>query len=758
MKVKVLFIAVVLILAFTQIFFAQERATIRGFVYDAKAKYPLINANVWVEGTNRGDVSDFKGYFEIKNLLPGNYTIVVSYIGYKQVKETVQIAQGETKTLEIYIEELPYFSVEEIVVVGKPAETYNQAEFGGREITKKAPRDLGEFVRNFTNTSAVKRGGFALDPAVRGFKFDQINVQIDNGVKVEPACPNRMDPPTSHVQAEDLEKVEILKGPYALRFGPNFGGVLNFVMAKPKRFEKFSIGGNVETGYESNWNGKIARLTLFGGQRFLDFRVAGGVKDYGNYRDGVGNEVQSKFKVKDWTGKFGINPSENHRLQISLRATYVRDVLYPALPMDAKKDDASIIAVDYAGRNISDLINSINLKAYYSTVRHIMDNEFKPTRVNVEATTDAKTKTRGLRGESGLIIGTNVLFVGFDYSKVEKDGFRTRKMLTGSMSGKTMIDTVWQNSYVSNAGIFAEFRTKFFESNLMLSARYDVNYAKARTPAPSFMKLFGNTSSKHHNVSLSLSVDRAITSDVMLTLLAGSSKRSPNISERFINFLPVGLDNYDYVGNPYLKPETNNSVDLILKIKALFGIIKGNVFYHYVKDFISANIRPDLKPKNMGVLGVKQFVNIKTAKFIGFEVGYTSMFSKVFGFDINVFRTKAWNSMTGESLPEIPPLEARMMLYYELFDGKVVPELTVRAVAKKSDISTSFGETPTPGFVLVNFLVNVNYKFAEVSAGVNNLFDKLYYEHLNRKIRATGVPVYEPGRSFFVNIKIKARE
>lgn len=756
MKTKVLFL--VIVFAFTQIFFAQEKATICGFVYDAKAKYPLINANVLIEGTNRGDVSDFKGYFEIKNLLPGNYTIVVSYVGYKQTRETVKVGPGEIKTLEIYLEELPYLSVEEIVVVGKPMETYNQAEFGGREITKMAPHDLGDFVKNFANVSAVKKGGFALDPVVRGFKFDQINVQIDNGVKVEPACPNRMDPPTSHVQAEDLEKVEILKGPYALRFGPNFGGVLNFVMAKPKRFEVFSIGGDVETGYESNWNGKIARLTLFGGQRFFDFRVSGGVKDYGNYKDGSGNEVKSKFKVKDWTGKFGINPSEDRRFQISVRETYARDVLYPALPMDAKKDDARIIAVDYVGRNVSELINNINLKAYYSTVHHIMDNEFKPTRVNVEATTDAKTKTRGARGETGLIIGKNVLFVGFDFSKVEKDGFRTRKMLTGPMAGKTMLDTVWQNSYVSNAGIFAEFRTKLHEFNLMLSARYDVNYAKARTPAPSFVRLFGNTSSKHHNISLSLGVDRAITSDVMLTFLAGSSKRSPNISERFINFLPVGLDNYDYVGNPSLKPETNNSFDLILKAKALTGSIKCDVFYYYVKNFISAKVHPDLKPKNMGVLGVKQFINIETAKFIGFEIGYTSMFSRVFGFDVNIFRTKAWNSATGEPLPEIPPLEARTTLYYKLLNGMVIPELTIRAVAKKSDISTSFGETPTPGFLLVNFLVDVSYKFVEVSAGVNNLFDKLYYEHLNRKIKGTGMPVYEPGRSFFINVKIKANE
>jgi len=94
-----------------------------------------------------------------------------------------------------------------------------------------------------------------------------------------------------------------------------------------------------------------------------------------------------------------------------------------------------------------------------------------------------------------------------------------------------------------------------------------------------------------------------------------------------------------------------------------------------------------------------------------------------------------------------------------LFGGKVVPELTVRAVARKSDVSTSYGETQTPGFVLVNFVMSIDYfKFVDISLGVNNLLNKTYYEHLNRRIRTTGVPVYEPGRSFFVNLAIKLGE
>ncbi|MFN3135208.1 MAG: TonB-dependent receptor [Candidatus Kryptonium sp.] len=758
MRIKFLAL-VVLIFAISQNYFAQEKGTIRGFVYDSKAKYPLINANVWIEGTNRGDVTDFKGFFEIKNLEPGNYTVSVSYVGYKRAKEMVSLGSGEVKTLEVYLEELPYILVEEIVVLGKPAEAYNQAEIGGREVAKSLPRDLGEFVKNFSNTSAVKKGGYALDPVVRGLKFDQLNVQIDNGIKIEPACPNRMDPPTSHVQAEDLEKIEILKGPYALRYGPNFGGVLNFVLAKPKRFDKFSIGGRLETGYESNWNGKVAQLSLSGGQRLFDFILSGGVKDYQSYKDGSGAEVKAGFKVRNWSGKFGFNPADNHRLQVSVRQVYARDVFFPALPMDGRKDDSRIVSIDYASKNLSDLINSVNLKAYYSKVYHLMDNEFKPTRMMVEAVTDVNTLTRGARAEVGLIMGKSVIYFGFDYSKVEKDGFRTRKMLTGPMAGKTFTDTVWQNSYVSNLGVFSEFRTGVYDFNLTFSARYDVNYADVRTPAPSFASLFNLLSSKHHNFSVSAGVDKTLGSNVRLSVLLSSSKRSPNISERYINFLPIGLDNYDYIGNPSIKPETNNSLDLILNSKMLGGIVKGNVFYYYVKNFISAEVRPDLKPKNMGVIGVKQFINIESARFWGFEFGYVSTFGRDFGFSFDIYRTKAWNASTGEPLPEIPPLEAKTSIRYSLFGGKMLPELTMRAVARKSDVSTSYGETQTPGFVLINFAMSINYfRFADISLGVNNLLNKTYYEHLTRKIRTTGAPIYEPGRSFFVNIAIKFGE
>jgi iron complex outermembrane receptor protein len=39
-----------------------------------------------------------------------------------------------------------------------------------------------------------------------------------------------------------------------------------------------------------------------------------------------------------------------------------------------------------------------------------------------------------------------------------------------------------------------------------------------------------------------------------------------------------------------------------------------------------------------------------------------------------------------------------------------------------------------------------------LNAGVNNLFDENYYEHLTRSVRGTNDPIFAPGRNIYANI------
>ena len=91
-----------------------------------------------------------------------------------------------------------------------------------------------------------------------------------------------------------------------------------------------------------------------------------------------------------------------------------------------------------------------------------------------------------------------------------------------------------------------------------------------------------------------------------------------------------------------------------------------------------------------------------------------------------------------------------------MLNGRFVPTFKLRAVASQKHVSMSSYEASTPGFVVAGagFTYVIN-SFFKISGGVNNLFDQAYFEHLNRNIIGTKYSLYEPGRSFYVNLFFK---
>ena len=85
---------------------AQSSGIIRGKVTDEKTDNPLPFANIKVEGTSWGAASDEQGEFEIKNLPPGTYTIVVTLVGYeRQLYTNLAIGAGEVFTQDVSLVE-----------------------------------------------------------------------------------------------------------------------------------------------------------------------------------------------------------------------------------------------------------------------------------------------------------------------------------------------------------------------------------------------------------------------------------------------------------------------------------------------------------------------------------------------------------------------------------------------------------------------------------------------------------------------------
>src|SRR5690554_8190024 len=85
------------------------------------------------------------------------------------------------------------------------------------------PKNVAGLFSDINGFSLIKRGNYAMDPTFRGAQYEQLNIQYDGGLKVMHACPNRMDPITSHISPEEIEKIEIIKGPYSVRYGAKIG-------------------------------------------------------------------------------------------------------------------------------------------------------------------------------------------------------------------------------------------------------------------------------------------------------------------------------------------------------------------------------------------------------------------------------------------------------------------------------------------------------------------------------------------------------
>src|SRR5690606_28652637 len=95
---------------------AQTSGTIRGTVSSSDGN-PAEFVNVSLEGTTKGTVADRNGAFEIKNVKPGTYTVVASFVGLGSQKKRVDVGAGETVTVDFIMEENAQ-RLDEIVVSG----------------------------------------------------------------------------------------------------------------------------------------------------------------------------------------------------------------------------------------------------------------------------------------------------------------------------------------------------------------------------------------------------------------------------------------------------------------------------------------------------------------------------------------------------------------------------------------------------------------------------------------------------------------
>jgi iron complex outermembrane recepter protein len=744
-------IGMIMLLSFLTISINLAQSTRSFQILDQSSQEPIIGL-MFHYGEQKG-VSDDDGYISL-SLITGE-ALHLSHINYgKWTIEEAELREVFEKGKLFRKENI--FNLQPISVISlKVSEDKDQKIHISDQ--ERLHHDAGAILNlNPVVSSIRKSGAFAFDPVMRGFKYDQLNIVIDGLQSATAACPNRMDPPTSQIALNRIKQIEILKGPHALRYGIGLGGTINFIQEDPKFSVERGVYGRYSTMYESN--GQIFRnegRVGFTGENH-DIGIMGSYSTGSDYVDGNGNVVPANFK-RGTLGMYGdFKISNSDLLQVTINRNFARDVDFPTLAMDLRSDDTWMGSVrntrNFSGRSLQSWTSS----GFFTIVDHLMDNGLKkldPRMMN--SRTPAKTQNYGVRTEGFWQYGMGKLYAGLDFRSEAAEGTREREFLMGPNAGRTFYDNAWQDSRINKTGAFAAYHLPLGAYMFSLAGRLEINHAVAQDIAEEFENVNGVTKVTQLNPGLSAGLKRNLGESFSLGFWLARVTRSGSISERYINYFPIGVDPYEMLGNPDLNPETNNQVDLVFGYNRSRISLELNLFAAYLTDYITAE-KTELTPRLPTSPGVRQFVNIDQALKSGFETSFNHLIGYGFRHQLMFAYTYGQNLVIQEALPEIAPFDLRYAIIGSHFNNKLNTALRLRHVLAQNRISEEFGETATPRFTLID--IDASYDitgFMGAKIGVQNLFDQAYYEHLNRPIGVNRVPMNAPGRNFFFMLSFK---
>ncbi|MCC5928281.1 MAG: TonB-dependent receptor [Cyclobacteriaceae bacterium] len=700
-------------------------------------------------------ISDTNGYIEIS--YREGAELHLSHLSYGQwhVKETAVK----------HALELGFILWKEIPKTLLPVTIISIREPGNSTLNidahERLSHDAGAVLNQNPMFSSIRKSAsYGFDPVFRGFKYEQLNIVIDGVQTAIAACPNRMDPPTSQVALNMMENIHIYKGPHALRYGNSFGATINFVPVSPGFSEKQDFFGRASSLYESNGNVLKNELNLGLRNRNYEFNIYGAYAQGSDYKDGEGVKIPANFLRYSLGASLAWKPGQNDMLQLSVNRNIAQNTDFPALPMDLIRDDTWLINAKYDLEFKSRHLKKWSSAAFGSFVDHLMSNalrEISPRMVN--AKTPATTEAFGGRTELSFVFNSSEMYTGLDTRSESASGIREREFLMGPNAGNILYDNAWQDSRITKTAVFNEFHLFSGKTRWVMSGRLELNHARLADPQTEYQQHNETENIMQVNPSVSTGVSRELSHNLQMGFWLGRSQRSGSLTERFINYFPVGLDPYEMLGNADLKPEVNHQADLNMSFKTANSYLEVNLFAAYLNDFILGSIDPEITPRFPSSPGVRVFGNLDRALLSGFEFSWRQTFTDYLEQNLMLAYTYGKDLVQNEALPEISPMDLRYRLTAKFFNNKLGISGAFRRVIAQNRYNQSFGERRTPGFSLLDF--DALYRFnswLRASAGVNNILNMHYYEHLNRSFAAQRErPIFAPGRNVFVSLSIDLR-
>ena len=228
-------------LLFTFIQLNAQSGIISGFISDSSSAEALIGANVILQETGQGMATDINGYYIIQDITPGDYVLMVSYVGFKLKKEKLKISDGQSIKLDISLSE-DVVELTQIEVTAEQIQRKSNIQPSKINLSprmmKAAPAlaepDLFRTIQALPGVLTTSE--FSTGLVIRGGNTDQNLILLD-GVTVY--NPSHLGGIFSNFIVDGVKEAELIKGAYNAEYGGRLSAVLNIISREgnQKKFE-----------------------------------------------------------------------------------------------------------------------------------------------------------------------------------------------------------------------------------------------------------------------------------------------------------------------------------------------------------------------------------------------------------------------------------------------------------------------------------------------------------------------------------------
>ena len=416
---------------------AQDTGSLSGYVRDAVTGEPLIGANVGIPGTSYGAATDADGYYTIREIPLGSYTLVATFVGYER-QERINITVRSAGMRDINFRLTPLTGeLEEVVVsVSEPLRAPAETPVSYRRLS---PEEISTYPAGNGDIAKVVQSLPGVSGSVTGFRNDVIirggapneNVYYLDGIEIPSinhfSTQGSAGGPAGLLNVALFEGVELSTSAFSAAVPDALSGVLTFNQRNGNDREartQFRVGAS-EAAITTE--GPLFR----GDERFSDttyllsvrrsylqllFKAIGlpFLPDYWDYQYRINHNLNARNRITF----IGVGSVDDFSINVPDELDDNQQAILEQVPVIQQRSNTTGLTWQHRSADGLGLINtSLSTSFFYNDFRRYADNEnqtglFSQNEAR-ELRTTLRSNVRLVREKSTLTFGGSLRHNGF---------------------------------------------------------------------------------------------------------------------------------------------------------------------------------------------------------------------------------------------------------------------------------------------------------------------------------------------------------